>query len=443
MCGSGLAIAPITSFGQGQQVLLSAPWRGAPASSVPPTRNAAPGARIDFKFLSSFALADALLLSLRPGEELTLRCTEAPFSAELRLQVERPADCSVVSGARHTWLRVLREHPTIAPGQCFHVVWTRAQLLATMLWALGSWLGAVRRWVPGVLQQGDAAHLVDNADLVAILEQTVDFQAAEPSLSHRQLAHSVETCLRFKSRDEVSAEEVDAAVHQIAARFYDASVSSSASDLATVAGQYQPAPASTSATQLQEWECRLVQVLAPGLHRAAANSAAQHGVGWDPRVLHTDEWEQLGGMAQGLVLHHVAQRIKALKVLGWAVARSKSTPNCLTAQAQSAHELQRTTEAASRAIDTPCTNKRPSRRQAVDLRMVAQSAQDAHDRWALHRKAMGWSYSSKQSDDLRTHPLLLPFQSLPASTQQQHLTNTLVLAHAMKRVGCSIVQCVD
>ena len=42
-------------------------------------------------------------------------------------------------------------------------------------------------------------------------------------------------------------------------------------------------------------------------------------------------------------------------------------------------------------------------------------AKNAHERWAQQRLAEGWRYGPKRDDDLREHPCLVPYESLPES----------------------------
>jgi hypothetical protein len=52
-----------------------------------------------------------------------------------------------------------------------------------------------------------------------------------------------------------------------------------------------------------------------------------------------------------------------------------------------------------------------------------------HEQWMVSRKAQGWVYAAERDDDQKHHPMLVPFEQLPAIEQKKdHLVGAIVLA---------------
>jgi len=45
--------------------------------------------------------------------------------------------------------------------------------------------------------------------------------------------------------------------------------------------------------------------------------------------------------------------------------------------------------------------------------LVEQMAKNVHEVWAQSRMDQGWTLGEKRSDDLKTHPCLIPYEVLP------------------------------
>ena len=45
--------------------------------------------------------------------------------------------------------------------------------------------------------------------------------------------------------------------------------------------------------------------------------------------------------------------------------------------------------------------------------LVEQMAKNVHEVWAQSRMEQGWTLGEKRSDDLKTHPCLIPYEVLP------------------------------
>lgn len=50
--------------------------------------------------------------------------------------------------------------------------------------------------------------------------------------------------------------------------------------------------------------------------------------------------------------------------------------------------------------------------------LVEQIAQNVHEVWAMSRKSQGWTYGQKRSNELKTHPCLVPYEDLPEVEKQ-------------------------
>src|SRR5271166_54070 len=49
------------------------------------------------------------------------------------------------------------------------------------------------------------------------------------------------------------------------------------------------------------------------------------------------------------------------------------------------------------------------------LELIELLAENAHDNWGRQRISEGWSYGPERNDNMRTHPLLVPYAELPES----------------------------
>lgn len=46
-------------------------------------------------------------------------------------------------------------------------------------------------------------------------------------------------------------------------------------------------------------------------------------------------------------------------------------------------------------------------------RLVEPMSKNVHEVWAKARMAQGWKYGPQRSDELKTHPCLVPYKDLP------------------------------
>ncbi|MEE1323415.1 MAG: RyR domain-containing protein [Bacteroidales bacterium] len=57
-------------------------------------------------------------------------------------------------------------------------------------------------------------------------------------------------------------------------------------------------------------------------------------------------------------------------------------------------------------------------------------AENAHEVWAVNRKAEGWSYGSKRDDEKKQNPCMIPYSQLPESEKaydREMAVNTIKL----------------
>ena len=62
-------------------------------------------------------------------------------------------------------------------------------------------------------------------------------------------------------------------------------------------------------------------------------------------------------------------------------------------------------------------------------------AKNAHERWAQQRLAEGWRYGPKRDDDLRQHPCLVPYESLPESEKAYDRTVAVETLRVLVAMG--------
>jgi hypothetical protein len=73
--------------------------------------------------------------------------------------------------------------------------------------------------------------------------------------------------------------------------------------------------------------------------------------------------------------------------------------------------------------------------------LIERLAENAHEVWAAHRIADGWTRGEKRCDDSKTHPCLVPFGELPESERkydremvQQTIKAVVALGYTIKRI---------
>ncbi|MBQ1723983.1 MAG: Ryanodine receptor Ryr [Muribaculaceae bacterium] len=71
--------------------------------------------------------------------------------------------------------------------------------------------------------------------------------------------------------------------------------------------------------------------------------------------------------------------------------------------------------------------------------LIEVIAKNVHETWAQQRFAEGWVYGPKRSDDLKTHPCLVPYDQLPDEEKNYDRNTALNTLKTIIRLGFSIM----
>lgn len=71
--------------------------------------------------------------------------------------------------------------------------------------------------------------------------------------------------------------------------------------------------------------------------------------------------------------------------------------------------------------------------------LIEVIAKNVHETWAQQRFAEGWVYGPKRSDDLKTHPSLVPYDQLPDEEKNYDRNTALNTLKTIIRLGFSIM----
>lgn len=72
--------------------------------------------------------------------------------------------------------------------------------------------------------------------------------------------------------------------------------------------------------------------------------------------------------------------------------------------------------------------------------LVEQVAKNVHEVWAQSRLSQGWAYGPKRSDDLKTHPCLIPFEDLPDEEKQYDRDTAMGTLKLIMKLGFKITK---
>ena len=70
--------------------------------------------------------------------------------------------------------------------------------------------------------------------------------------------------------------------------------------------------------------------------------------------------------------------------------------------------------------------------------LVEQMAKNVHEVWAASRISQGWTYGEKRSDDLKTHPCLVPYEELPETEKAYDRDTALGTLRLIMKLGFRI-----
>lgn len=70
--------------------------------------------------------------------------------------------------------------------------------------------------------------------------------------------------------------------------------------------------------------------------------------------------------------------------------------------------------------------------------LVEEIARNVHEVWAQSRLAQGWVYGPTRSDELKTHPCLIPYDDLPEAEKQYDRDTAVGTLKFMMKQGFKI-----
>lgn len=88
---------------------------------------------------------------------------------------------------------------------------------------------------------------------------------------------------------------------------------------------------------------------------------------------------------------------------------------------------------APQPIDTTAVHLSPAL-----IALTERLAENAHDIWAAHRFADGWTHGSKRDDAAKKHPCLVPYAELPESEKEYDRTVAMGTLGAIVALGFSV-----
>jgi len=70
--------------------------------------------------------------------------------------------------------------------------------------------------------------------------------------------------------------------------------------------------------------------------------------------------------------------------------------------------------------------------------LTEQLAENAHDLWAAQRLAEGWTFGPQRDDQVKEHPCLVPYSTLPESEKEYDRQSALGTLKAILALGYRI-----
>ena len=98
-------------------------------------------------------------------------------------------------------------------------------------------------------------------------------------------------------------------------------------------------------------------------------------------------------------------------------------------------------EAAARAYQEDLMTRTCLITPALPLELTAlvdSMAANSHEAWAVAKRAAGYVYGPKTSDELKTHSLLVPYEELSEEHKEESRRNSRTSIQLILSVGCSI-----
>lgn len=72
--------------------------------------------------------------------------------------------------------------------------------------------------------------------------------------------------------------------------------------------------------------------------------------------------------------------------------------------------------------------------------LVEQVARNVHEVWAQSRLSQGWTWGPNRSDELKTHPCLVPYEELPEVEKQYDRDTAVGTLKLIMKLGFTITK---
>ena len=70
--------------------------------------------------------------------------------------------------------------------------------------------------------------------------------------------------------------------------------------------------------------------------------------------------------------------------------------------------------------------------------LVEQMSKNVHEVWAETRIRQGWTYGEQRSDELKTHPCLIPYEELPEEEKEYDRNTSVETLKLIMKLGFNI-----
>ena len=72
------------------------------------------------------------------------------------------------------------------------------------------------------------------------------------------------------------------------------------------------------------------------------------------------------------------------------------------------------------------------------MQLTEEMARNVHDVWASSRISQGWTWGPKRSDELKTHPSLIPYEELSEDEKQYDRDTAVGTLKLVMKLGFNI-----
>ena len=72
--------------------------------------------------------------------------------------------------------------------------------------------------------------------------------------------------------------------------------------------------------------------------------------------------------------------------------------------------------------------------------LVEEMSKNVHEVWAETRIKQGWKYGDQRSDELKTHPCLVPYEDLPEEEKEYDRNTSIGTLKLIMKLGFKISQ---